>query len=90
MLILSWNIKKMLNAFEAMIDGDDDALIKWFGYDQWNLLIEEADGNTDEAMEWVKNTCKSKVKATYQLLQAIYRETEDNLIVQKRLKAIGL
>ena len=89
-VILSWNVEKLLNTFNAMIDEKDNALIEYFGRDNWNELVNEANGDTEAAMEWVRFICHSKVEETYQLLQTIYNETKDIPIVQKRLEAIGI
>ncbi len=90
MLTLSWNIEKMFNALNALIDSKDDALIEWFGKDHWDRLLIKTNGNKEEAMEWVKHVCVVKVNNTYQLLLKIKKLTKDNHDVQKILEAMGL
>lgn len=90
MLILSWNIERMFNMLNALIDNKDDSLIELFGRDNWDKLLVESNGNKAEAMGWIKHVCKSNVNNTRQLLLEIKKLTKGNPDVQKRLKAVGL
>ena len=87
--MLSWDIKEMFNALNDVLEGKENALIEWFGREHWDRLVEEAKGDIDVAVSWAKHVLKNDVKATYQLLETIYKETKDNEIVQKRLEAVG-
>lgn len=92
MYILSWNVKKVFNALYTMIENEqnNNILIEWFGKENWTKLLNSTNGNTNEAMDWVKSSLKSTTKATLQLFLTIFIETKDNELVQKRLNAAGI
>ena len=88
--ILKWDVKRMFNALKALINGEEDALIEWFGKDNWEELLKVSDGDKESAMEWVREVSTLKVNNTYKLLVRIKELTKDNEEVQRALKAIGL
>lgn len=89
-IILAWDIKKMFEALEDIIDNKENVLINYYGLEQYNELLQINGGNVEEAKEWIKHVLKSKIKSTEQLLEHISNETKDNNIVQKRLKAVNI
>lgn len=89
-IILAWDIKKMFEALEDIIDNKENVLINYYGLEQYNELLQINGGNVEEAKEWIKHILKSKIKSTEQLLEHISNETKDNNIVQKRLKAVNI
>lgn len=89
-IILAWDIKKMFEALEDIIDNKENVLINYYGLEQYNELLQINGGNVEEAKEWIKHVLKNKIKSTKQLLEHISNETKDNNIVQKRLKAVNI
>lgn len=90
MFILSWEIEKMFNALNAIIDNNEGTLIECFGIDNWDRLVELSNGDKKEAVEWVKHVYKVNLNNTHQLLLEIKKLTKDNSNVQKILEAVGL
>ena len=90
MLTLSWNIKKTFETLNDLIDGKENALIDYFGEDNWNELLIASEGNENDAMDWVKRNLKGELHGLYILLKEIKNDTKDNELVQRKLKAIGI
>lgn len=90
-VIISWNLKKDIEAAKNLLNQDKtDVLMTWYGKENYNkLLISYPKGGNETADEWVKDSFTDSLDDIIQLLQTITNETQDNSLVQKRLKAIG-
>lgn len=89
-IILSWDVKKMFKVIEDIIDGKENALITYFGSENYNKLLIANGNNQEETIEWVKRILKTKIKNTEKLLKYIADKTRENKNIQKRLKAINI
>lgn len=89
-IILSWNIKKMVKVLNDIIEGKENTLPEWYGLEDYNKLVHETDGNVELVDRWVKNILKDQLNETIILLQDIQKESQDNEIVCKLIKAVGL
>lgn len=89
-IILSWDVKKMFKVIEDIIDGKENALITYFGSENYNKLLIANGNNQEETIEWAKRILKTKIKNTEKLLKYIADKTRENKNIQKRLKAINI
>lgn len=89
-LILSWDINKMFQVIERIIDKDENALVEYFGIDAYNRLLEYNGGDIDGALQWITEILKDNIESTLIMLHCIAKETKEINIVQARLKAIGI
>ena len=89
-LILSWDINKMFQAIQDIIDKKENTLIEYFGEENYNRLLEYNGGDIQGANDWIKGVLKDRIGSTLTMLYCIAKETEGNNIVQERLKAVGI
>ena len=89
-LILSWDINKMFQVIENIIDKKENAFIEYFGKENYNSLLEYNGGDIQGANDWIKKVLKDRIESTLTMLRCIAKETEGNNIVQERLKAVGI
>lgn len=89
--ILTWDLKKDIEAAKNLLNQDKmDVLTTWYGKENYDkLLTSYPEGGNETADEWVKNNYINRLNDIIQLLQIITNETQDNSLVQKRLKAVG-
>lgn len=59
-IILSWDVKKMFKVIEDIIDGKENALITYFGSENYNKLLIANGNNQEETIEWAKRILKQK------------------------------
>ena len=89
--ILTWDLKKDIEAAKKFLNQDKrDVLMTWYGKENYDkLLTSYPEGGNETADEWVKDSFIDRLDDVIQLLQIITNETQDNSLVQKRLKAVG-
>lgn len=89
--VLAWDLKKDIKAAKDLLNQDKmNVLMTWYGKENYEkLLASYPEGGQEVANEWVRNSFIDSLDDVIQLFQAITNETQDNPIVQARLKAVG-
>ena len=87
-IVLTWNLKKDIESAKKLVSYDkEDVLKDWYGRDNYDDLVQRHPENG--AKNWVEDCFIDSMDSIIDLLQIITNETQDNPIVQRRLKAVG-
>ena len=90
-VIFTWDLKKDVEAAKNLLNQDKmEVLMAWYGKENYDkLLTSYPEGGHEAADEWIEDSFIDGLDDIIQLLQTITNETQDNQLVQKRLKAVG-
>lgn len=87
-VVLTWNLKKDIDAAKSLIKQNKKEVLKnWYGKENYESLLQE--GSCEAAENWINDSFIDSMDDIIKLLQTITDETQNNPLVQRRLKAVG-
>lgn len=89
-IAIAWNLQKDIETAKKLVTHGSGVLQEWYGEENYKRLLEEyLEGGHETADKWVKDSFIDAMDDIVSLLQIITNETQNNPIVQRKLKAVG-